>query len=53
MPKKKDPPLSAAEQRRRFEALAREVGARQSPEDFKKTLKSTLEKKRKPPMKRA
>lgn len=39
MPKKKDPPLSAAEQRRRFEALARQVGAQQSAEELKKTLR--------------
>jgi hypothetical protein len=39
MPKKKDPPLSAAEQRRRFEALARQVGARQSAEELRKTLR--------------
>jgi hypothetical protein len=38
MPKKKEPPLSASEQRRRFEALARETGARQSSQDLKKTL---------------
>lgn len=39
MPKKKDPPLSAAEQRKRFEALARQIGARQSAEELKKTLR--------------
>jgi hypothetical protein len=39
MPKKKDPPLSAAEQKRRFEALAREVGARQSAEELRKNLR--------------
>jgi hypothetical protein len=47
MPKKKDPPLSAAEQRRRFEELARDVGARQSPEQFKRTLKSAVILRRK------
>lgn len=39
MPKKKGPPLSAEEQKRRFEALAREVGARQSAEEFKKNIR--------------
>jgi hypothetical protein len=39
MPKRKTPELSPAEQKKRFEALAREVGARQTPEQFKKTLR--------------
>jgi hypothetical protein len=39
MPKKKEPPLSAAEQTRRFEALARETGARvRSPDDMKRIV---------------
>jgi len=38
MPKKKDPPLSAAEQRKRFEALAREIGANTSKADLKKAV---------------
>lgn len=38
MPKKKEPPLSAAEQRKRFEALAREVGAHQSTGTLKRVL---------------
>ena len=39
MPKRKEPELTPAEQKKRFEALAREVGAKQSPETFKKTLR--------------
>jgi hypothetical protein len=38
MPKRKEPELTAAEQKKRFEALAREVGARQSTDEFRKTL---------------
>lgn len=38
MPRKKDPPLSSAEQKKRFEALARDAGARQTTEEFKKTV---------------
>ncbi len=39
MPKRKTPELTPAEQKKRFEALARQVGARQSAEEFKKTLR--------------
>ena len=39
MPKRKEPELTPAEQKKRFEALAREVGAKQSPDQFKKALK--------------
>jgi hypothetical protein len=39
MPKKKAPPLKPEEQRRRFEELARQVGARQTPEQFKKAVR--------------
>jgi hypothetical protein len=40
MPKKKDPPLSTAEQRKRFEELAREVGSRTPSEsEIKRGLK--------------
>jgi hypothetical protein len=37
------PPLSAAEQRRRFEELARETGA-QTTDEFKKALRIALPK---------
>jgi hypothetical protein len=47
MPKKKQPELTPAEQKKRFEALAREVGARQSPDQFKHTLKSAIDVRRK------
>ena len=46
MPKKKQPELSPAEQKKRFEALAREVGAKQSPDQFKRTLKSAMDLRR-------
>jgi hypothetical protein len=39
MPKKKEPPLSAEEQRKRFEELARESGARTSSKDMREALK--------------
>lgn len=42
MPKRKEPELTPAEQKKRFEALAREVGAQGSPEQFKNTLKRVL-----------
>ena len=38
MPKKKEPPLSAEEQRRWFEALAREAKADGSTKQLKRTL---------------
>lgn len=38
MPRKKEPPLSGAEQRRRFEQLAREAGAQGSTADFKRIV---------------
>ena len=38
MPKKKDPPLSAAEQRCRFEVLASTTGAGPSGKQFKNIL---------------
>lgn len=47
MPKRKAPELTPAEQKKRFEALAREVGAQQSAESFKRTLKATLSPQRK------
>jgi hypothetical protein len=37
MQKRKAPELTPAKQKKRFEALARKVGARQSPEQFKRT----------------
>jgi len=49
MPKKKALPLTSEEQRKRFEALAREVGARPSSEEFKKVLRITLSKGKKLP----
>lgn len=39
MPKRKEPELTPAEQKKRFEALAREVGANQSADQFKKNLR--------------
>ncbi len=39
MPKKKESPLSAAEQRRRFEVLAREAGASTSGKDLREAVK--------------
>jgi hypothetical protein len=47
MPKRKAPELSPAEQKKRFEALARQVGARQTSEQFKRTLKSAMDLRRK------
>jgi hypothetical protein len=52
MPKKKEPPLSPAEQKKRFEALAREVGARQSAEQFKKNLRKIAGATGKQPVKK-
>ena len=53
MPKKKDPPLSAAEQHRRFEELADETGADTSSKTLRKALehlaKSDSAAKRKTP----
>jgi hypothetical protein len=51
MPKKKDPPLSAAEQRRRFEALARDVGAQGSAKQVKETLQQIARRKIRRPIK--
>jgi len=40
MPKKKEPPLSAAEQRRRFEALTQELGPKKPTDhELRKALK--------------
>ena len=39
MPKRKEPELTPDEQKKRFEALARQVGARQSAEEFKNSLR--------------
>jgi hypothetical protein len=39
MPKRKAPELTPAEQKKRFEALAREVGADASSNDFKRALR--------------
>lgn len=39
MPKRKEPELTPAEQKKRFEALAKEVGADRSKIDLKKALK--------------
>lgn len=47
MPKRKEPELTPAEQKKRFEELAREVGAKHSSEQFRKTLKETLSMQRK------
>jgi hypothetical protein len=49
MLKRKEPELTPAEQKKRFEALAREVGVKQSPEEFKKALRITLAKGKKSP----
>jgi hypothetical protein len=38
MPKKKEPPLTPKEQRRRFEELARESGASSSPKELREVL---------------
>lgn len=38
MPKRKEPELTPEEQKKRFEALAQAVGARQTSAEFKKTL---------------
>jgi hypothetical protein len=38
MPKKKEPPLSAEEQRKRFEELARKSGASTSSKDLRGLL---------------
>jgi hypothetical protein len=38
MPKKKEPPLSPNEQRRRFEALARQAGASASSKQLREML---------------
>jgi hypothetical protein len=53
MPKKKEPPLSAEEQRKRFEELAREVGAHGSARDLKKTIGRIAMSKRKSDAKKA
>ena len=42
MPKKKAPPLTPEEQRKRFEALARQAGAQGSAKQFKETLGRVL-----------
>lgn len=39
MPKRKEPTLSDAEQRKRFEALARKSGATASTKEFRDTLR--------------
>jgi hypothetical protein len=39
MPKRKEPQLTSAEQKKRFEELAREVGAKNTDADLKKVLK--------------
>lgn len=55
MPKRKAPELTPAEQKKRFEELAREVGARQrpAPDDLKKALRQVTfarsHKDQKPP----
>ena len=52
MPKKKQPPLSPEEQRKRFEALARESGARISKEQFRRIVgKIAVSPKRSPKLK--
>jgi hypothetical protein len=39
MPRKKDPPLSAEEQKKRFEALARDIGSHPpKPEQLKRLI---------------
>jgi len=48
MPKKKDPPLTPEEQKRRFEATARRVGAHGSAKEFRQTLGRVLSAKVKP-----
>jgi hypothetical protein len=49
MPKKKGPPLSAQEQKRRFEALARQLGAQKSDTEFKEALRGMRLRKAKRP----
>jgi hypothetical protein len=52
MPKKKEPPLSPTEQRRRFEELARKSGAKASTKELRDALRrvagATAEKPKKP-----
>jgi hypothetical protein len=52
MPKRKEPELTPAEQKKRFEKLAREVGAGQTSEQFKRTLRSSMDLRRKDKSKR-
>ena len=52
MPKRKEPELTPAEQKKRFEELARKVGARKSSEEFKKALRVTLTAGKKLPRKK-
>ena len=46
MPKKKDPPLSVAEQRRRFEELARKSGASASSKNFRHLIERVAKSQR-------
>jgi hypothetical protein len=48
VPKKKEPPLTPEEQRKRFEQLAKETGASRSTENFRRMLGSVLKPKKKP-----
>jgi hypothetical protein len=53
MPKKKEPPLTPEEQRKRFEELARQAGASSSPkEDVRKALERIARQKPKDPPKK-
>ena len=45
MPKRKEPELTPAEQKKRFEELARQSGASGSSEDLKKILKVIAKKR--------
>lgn len=49
MPKKKDPPLSPEEQRKRFEQMAKRVGAHGSQGDLKKIVERIAKVKKKSP----
>jgi hypothetical protein len=50
MPKKKEPPLSAEEQRKRFEEMRRQVGAQgASPTKVRETIVRVLPRAKKPP----
>ena len=51
MPKKKDPPLSAAEQRKRFEETARRLGASLPRDKLKELVHKVAKPTKRPPLK--